>query len=49
MELSRHSSATRSFFKDAERTNELVLELIAKHDVRAGCSDLVINVKPADD
>ena len=48
MEVSRHISATQSFFKDAEQTNELVLELIAKHDVRAGCSDLVINVKPAD-
>jgi hypothetical protein len=48
VEVSRHISATRSFFKDAEQTNELVLELIAKHNVRAGCGDLVINVKPAD-
>jgi len=48
VEASWHISATRSFFKDAEQTNELVLELIAKHDVRAGCGDLVINVKPAD-
>ena len=48
MEVSRHISATQSFFKDAEQTNELVLELIAKHNVRAGCGDLVINVKPVD-
>ena len=36
MELSWHSSATRSLFKNAEQPNEVVLELIAKHNVRAG-------------
>src|SRR5262245_2365613 len=42
-------TATLSYRESVSRhtRNTFHLELIAKHDVRAACSDLVINVKPA--